>query len=70
MTATVTSTPASALPGQVVGKPIRLPHVMLCTQGESFCGWVRTANTRLELAELMAERRKHEENCLGGLIVP
>jgi hypothetical protein len=70
MAVSVTGNPSSALPGQVVGKPIRLPHFMLCTQGERFCGWVRTANTRIELADLMIERRKHEDGCKGGLIVP
>jgi hypothetical protein len=69
MPVTVTSTPEAAMPGQVVGAPIRLPYVLLCTQGERWCGKHWTANSRPALAELMAERRKHENGCMGGLIV-
>jgi hypothetical protein len=69
MSTSVTTNPSSLLPGQVLGAPIRLPRIMLCTQGERWCGWVRTANDRRQLAELMAERRRHEENCRGGLIL-
>jgi hypothetical protein len=69
MSVTVTSDPASALPGQVVGAPLRLPAVLLCTQGERFCGTKWVANTAREMPEKMAARRKHEEGCKGGLIV-
>jgi hypothetical protein len=69
MPASVTANPASALPGQVVGKPIRLPYVMLCTQGERFCGKTWVANVSREIPEKLAERRKHEQDCAGGLIV-
>jgi hypothetical protein len=68
MPASVTASPASALPGQVVGKPMGIPAILLCTQGERFCGRAWVANNRRELPEKLAERRKHEENCLGGLI--
>lgn len=67
---TYTSDPAAAAAaGQIIGKPIRLPYIMLCTQGERFCGWVRTANNRRQLAEMMKERRVHEDGCRGGLIL-
>lgn len=66
---TYTSNPSEALPGQIVGKPVRLPYIMLCTSGERFCGWVRTANNPIQLAELMKERRVHENGCAGGLIL-
>jgi hypothetical protein len=53
----------------VVGNPIRLPYIMLCQHGgERFCGWVRVAHTQVQLADLMIERRRHEQGCLGGLI--
>lgn len=60
---------SEALPGQIAGQPVRLPAVMLCTSGEVFCGKVWTANTRHEFAEKAAEKRKHEMDCQGGLIV-
>jgi hypothetical protein len=69
MTAKVTSTPATELPGSVIGRPIRIPFVLLCTNGERFCGKTWTANSRHQLAEYMAERRTHEQNCRGGLII-
>jgi hypothetical protein len=69
MAVTFTGSPSTAMPGQVVGQPIRLPHVMLCTQGERHCGRTWTANTRRELTEKMAERRTHEAGCQGGLIL-
>jgi hypothetical protein len=69
MAVTVTDSPSTALPGSIIGRPIRLPHVMLCTQGERWCGWVRCANDRHQLVVLMAERRSHEEKCGGGLII-
>lgn len=70
MAVTVTSRPSEAEIGSVVGAPLRLPCVLLCTQGERFCGAAWTANTAHELAERMAERRAHETGCLGGLILP
>jgi hypothetical protein len=67
---TVTANPAAARPpGSVIGRPIRLPHVMLCTEGERWCGRWWTASTRRALAEKLAERRTHEETCNGGLIL-
>lgn len=72
MTTTWTTNPSTVLPGQIVGAPIRIPHIMLChaaPPGGRWCGWVRVANSRQQLVELMAERREHEETCQGGLIV-
>jgi hypothetical protein len=69
MSVSVTSSPASALPGQVVGRPMRIPAILLCTQGERFCGRRWVANSMRELPEKLAERRKHEQDCNGGLIV-
>lgn len=69
MPVNITSSPSGVLPGTVLGKPIRIPHVMLCTQGERWCGRHWTANNRRQLAEYMAERRRHEESCRGGLIL-
>ena len=69
MTGRVTSNPSAELPGDVIGKPIRLPHVLCCTNGERHCKWVRVANSAPQLVELMAERRLHEASCRGGLIV-
>lgn len=70
MPASVTVNPASALPGQVLGKPMRIPAVLLCTQGERFCGQTWVANSMRDLPEKLAERRKHEDSCNGGLILP
>jgi len=64
----VTSSPASVLPGQVIGRPVRIPAILLCTAGERFCGKTWVANSERALPEKMAERRKHEESCQGGLI--
>ena len=64
-----TGSPSSILPEQVLGAPIKLPCVLLCQAGENWCGWKRTANTRTQFAEYATERRRHEENCAGGLIV-
>jgi len=61
--------PSTALPGQVVGAPIRLPYVMLCQSGEVFCGKTWVANDQRQFVEKAAEKRRHEENCGGGLIV-
>lgn len=64
------TSPSLALPGQVVGQPItHLPWVFLCCNGERFCGWARVANDRRQVVEIAAEKRTHEEICLGGLIV-
>lgn len=69
MNVRVTSNPSTELPGSVIGRPMRIPYVLLCTVGgERFCGQVWTANSERQLAELLAERRRHEENCQGGLI--
>jgi len=65
----VTSNPSGALPGEVVGRPIRLPAVLLCTNGERFCGKTWTANSQWQLTAAMKERRAHEQSCRGGLIV-
>jgi hypothetical protein len=67
---TYTGSPSATLPGQVTGAPVRLPHVMLCTQGERHCGTRWTANTPRQLAEHAAARRAHEAACNGGLIIP
>ena len=70
MTARLTANPSShAEAGEFIGRPVRLPHVMLCGQGERFCGKVWTANTPRQLAEMAAERRTHEAGCQGGLIL-
>lgn len=64
------TSPSLALPDQIVGQPItHLPWVFCCCNGERFCGWVRAANDRRQVAEIAAEKRAHEETCLGGLIV-
>ena len=57
------------MPGQVLGAPVRLPAFMCCTSGEIFCGRTWTANSQREFVEKAAEKRRHEENCAGGLIV-
>ena len=69
MAVTVTANPSAELPGSFIGRPIRLPHVMLCTQGQRHCGRIWTANTEHELVLKLGERRDHEANCSGGLIV-
>jgi hypothetical protein len=53
----------------VIGRPVRIPYIMLCTHGERFCGKTWVANHRRDLPDRLAERRKHEEICAGGLIV-
>lgn len=70
MNVKVTSNPSSELPGSVIGQPIRLPYIMLCTQGERFCGRTWVANTAREVPAKLADRRRHEDNCQGGLIIP
>lgn len=70
MTADVTGSPSTLLPGQVTGAPIRIPYVLCCRQGERFCGQTWTANTRLQFAEHLAARRRHEQDCPAGLILP
>jgi len=69
MATTYTNSPSTAVPGQVVGRPIRLPAVLVCGSGQVHCGWAVIANTRRDLPEKMAAKRKHEESCQGGLIV-
>lgn len=67
-----TDSPSSALPGSVVGKPVRLPSVLICQAappGHRTCGKVWTANTEREFVEKSAQRREHERTCKGGLIV-
>lgn len=68
MAVKVTGNPSAELPGTVVGAAIRLPYVMLCTQGERFCGATWVANSQRDLPVKLAERRSHEESCRGGLI--
>jgi len=65
----ITISPASLTDGQVAGPPIRLPFVLLCHEGQRWCGWQRTANSKRQFTELLAERRHHAETCLGGLIL-
>lgn len=70
MPTTYTPSPSSVLPEQVAGAPItHLPWIFCCTNGERFCGWAKAANSPREVAERMAEKRKHEDGCGGGLIV-
>lgn len=68
MTSDVTFSPSAVLPGQVTGAPIRLPYVLVCRAGEQHCGITWTANTRRQFTEHLARRRKHEDDCSGGLI--
>jgi hypothetical protein len=65
----VTGNPSAELPGSVIGQPVRIPAILLCTQGERFCGRVWVANTVRDLPVKMTERRRHEEKCSGGLVV-
>jgi len=65
----VTANPAGELPGSVLGAPIRIPSVLLCTNGENWCGRVWVANHRRQLPERLAERRDHEARCRGGLVL-
>ena len=70
MSVHVTATPASELPGSVIGKPISFPHFMLCTMGgERPCGKRWTARDETDFLLKMAERREHEATCKGGLII-
>ena len=64
-----TSSAGLAMPDQVVGAPVRLPAILCCTSGEVFCGKTWTANTQKQFVEKAAEKRRHEQNCQGGLIV-
>jgi hypothetical protein len=68
MAVKVTSDPSAELPGNVVGAPLRIPAILLCTQGERFCGATWVANTARDLPDRLAERRRHEATCGGGLI--
>ena len=71
MSVHVTANPSAEIPGSVIGKPIRLPHFMMCTMGgERPCGKFWTANSQEQFLLMSAERREHEAACKGGLIVP
>jgi hypothetical protein len=66
----VTDKPSAELPGSVIGKPVRIPAVLICTMGgERPCGKAWTANTYEQYLLKSAERREHEAGCQGGLIV-
>ena len=67
MGVTLTSNPQPA-EGEWVGRPIRIPYILFCTNGERWCGWQRTANSRRQFLDLAADRRRHETVCKGGLI--
>lgn len=69
MAVRVTSNPSGELPGSVIGRPMRLPAILMCTQGERFCGAKWTANTEHELVLALSARRDHETACRGALIV-
>ena len=71
MVTTYTDSPSGVLPGQIVGAPItHLPWIFCCRSGEGkHCGWARAANSQRQAVEIMTEKRKHEMNCNGGLIV-
>lgn len=69
MTVKVTSDPGAEPAGSVFGAPIRVPGILLCTNGERWCGRVWVANHRRQLPEMMAERRDHEVYCRGGLVL-
>lgn len=75
-----TELPPKLKRGEVAMPPVRLyadgtmaPQILLCQAagpGQRPCGKVWTANNTHQYAEMAAERRKHEETCKGGLIVP
>jgi hypothetical protein len=72
MSTYLTGSPASVRRDgqQAVGRPYsHLPAVLLCTQGERYCGWRRTARTEAEILAYTGEKREHEATCRGGLIV-
>lgn len=69
MSVHLSASPSQELPGSVIGKPIRYPHVMLCTMGERHCGRVWTAQDELDLLKKESQRREHEAGCKGGLII-
>lgn len=70
MSVHLSANPSAELPGSVIGKPIRFPHIMICTMGgDRPCGRVWTANSELDLLKKSALRREHEATCQGGLIV-
>lgn len=69
MSVHVTSSPSAELPGSVIGKPVRLPCLLLCTMGERHCGKRWMANSYEQFLLKSAERREHEATCKGGLIV-
>lgn len=66
MAAKFSSTPVA---GEFTGSPLHIPWIMLCTNGERWCGWVRTANSARDFVTLAADRRVHEASCKGGLIL-
>lgn len=70
MSVRVTANPSGELPGSVIGRPYSLPAFLMCTMGERFCGKRWTARTETEFLLMSAERREHEADCRGGLIVP
>lgn len=54
-----------------VGRPVRFPHIMLCTAaepGHRSCGRTWVANSEPDFLIKAAERRDHEAACKGGLI--
>lgn len=70
MSTTYTPNPSTtAGADDVMGAPVRLPAVLCCTQGEVFCGKTWVANDQRQFVEKAADKRKHEMNCNGGLIV-
>jgi hypothetical protein len=67
-----TDSPSAALPGEIVGAPVRIPAILCCQAapaGRRWCGKTWVANTEKQFAEKAAERREHEATCQGGLIV-
>jgi hypothetical protein len=68
MAVKVTTNPSAQIPGTVIGAPMRIPAILLCTQGERFCGTTWVANTARELPAKLADRRRHEQTCHGGLL--
>lgn len=67
MPVTITPKPAPA-EDDFVGRPIMLPYALLCTHGERWCGWVRTANSQKDFVTHAADRRVHELSCKGGIV--
>lgn len=67
MSVTITPSPAPR-DGDVVGRPLHLPFLLLCSHGERWCGWKRTANSQQGFVTHAADRRVHELSCRGGII--